>query len=42
MRQVHIDYPGADLNFARAAALAQGLADGDRKVIDPVLSGPAS
>jgi hypothetical protein len=37
MRQVHIEYPGADLDFAHAASLAQSLADDDRKVIEPVL-----
>ena len=37
MRQVHVDYPGRDLDFSHAAALAKFMADEDTKVIEPVL-----
>jgi len=37
MRQAHIAYAAADLNYPKAAMLAADLADQDKEVIEPVL-----
>jgi hypothetical protein len=37
MRQTHIDYPGMNINYSKAATLAARRADQDPEVIEPTL-----